>query len=501
MKTKMTEKRASGLLMPISALPSGYGIGTLGKAAYDFVDFLKASGQTYWQVLPLGPTGYGDSPYQSISSFAGNPYFIDLQMLIEQGLLERAEVDRIRFSSKTDRVDYGLLYETRKPLLKKAFLRTLENGGESDLLEFSVKEKSWLPDYALYAAVKRKYDEKSWVEWPKEIRKRKPEAIRKAKDELNEEILFEVFLQYQFYTQWNLLKKYANKKGVYLIGDLPIYVADDSVESWVRPELFYYDENDRPTIVGGVPPDDFSDDGQLWGNPLYSWDVHKEEGYAWWMERLRGVYRFYDVLRIDHFRGFEGFWGIPYGDKTAAGGMWYVGPGWDFFEVVNEQLPGADIIAEDLGFMTREVIDIRKRAGYPGMQILEFAFAHTMDSDALPHRHQRDNVVYIGSHDNATLKEWMEDAPKEDVQYATDYFHLNKKEGINWGFIRGTMGSVANTTIFQVQDLLYLGREARMNRPATLGGNWAWRMEEDALTDAIAKKLKTLTEWYGRTTR
>lgn len=493
-----TDKRASGLLLPISALPSNHGIGTLGKEAYAFVDFLHAAGQTYWQVLPIGPTGYGDSPYQSFSSFAGNPYFVDLDELIKEGLLTRDEVDKAKLYERADKVDYGLLYDHRYPLLKAAFLRALEKGMELEIREFATKESHWLPDYALYMALKKKYDEKPWEEWPKEYRKKEAKAMAAAKEELEQEILMTYFIQMKFFEQWAALKKYANKKRVYLIGDLPIYVAADSSETWDNPELFHIDENDRMTIVGGVPPDDFSDDGQLWGNPLYKWEEHKKDDYRWWIERLKAVGRFYDVLRIDHFRGFEGYWGIPAKSKTAATGKWYQGPGWDFFRVVNDKMPETDIIAEDLGYMNQEVIDIRLKAGYPGMQILEFAFDAKMTSDALPHKHQRDNVVYIGSHDNQTLAEWLETAPKANVEYATNYFHLNKKEGLNWGFIRGTMSSVANTSIFQVQDLLFLGAEARMNTPATLGDNWTWRLEKGQLTDAIAKKLWTLTKWYGR---
>lgn len=498
----LTSLRASGLLLSVTSLPSKYGIGTMGEEARNFIDFLHASGQTFWQLLPIGPTGYGDSPYQSSSSYAGNPYLIDLDALCADGLLLPEETEKTPFGTDPSFVDYGLLYENRRPLLRRAFLRAKERGDELQWLEFMEKEKSWLPDFALYAAIKKQNGEKPWKDWPDALRNRNPEAIAEAKSELRNDILFEVFLQYVFFAQWKEMKRYANRKSIYLIGDLPIYIAEDSAELWANPHLFHMDEDNVPEIVGGVPPDDFSDDGQLWGNPLYDWDVHKKENYAWWIDRLEKVYRFTDVLRIDHFRGFADYWGVPYTAKTAASGQWYKGPGADFFRAVNEQMPGAQIIAEDLGFMTPEVVKIRKDTGYPGMQILEFAFdAASKNSEHLPHKHQQDNVVYIGTHDNQTLKEWMETQNKADVQYATDYYHLNKKEGIQWGFIRGAMSSVANLAVFQVQDLLYLGKEARMNQPNTLQGNWSWRMLPGALTDSIAKKLKERTLWFGRNTR
>lgn len=497
----LTDLRASGLLLAISSLPSKHGIGTLGEEAFHFIDFLHASGQTFWQMLPIGPTGYGDSPYQSSSSYAGNPYFIDLDLLCADGLLSVQEVEETPFCTDPSYVDYGLLYKHRRPLLRKAFLRALERGDETDLLAFMRKEESWLPDFALYTAIKKQNGEKPWIKWPASLKNRDNEAIRQAKEQLREEILFEVFLQKQFFTQWEAMKRYANRKGVYLMGDLPIYVSEDSAEVWANPHLFHMDKNRIPTMVGGVPPDDFSDDGQLWGNPLYDWDVHKKEQYAWWIDRLKNVYRFTDMLRIDHFRGFADYWGVPYGAKTAASGQWYKGPGADFFRAVNEQMPGAQIIAEDLGYMTPEVVKIRKDAGYPGMQILEFAFDPSMNAEHLPHKHERDNVVYIGTHDNQTLKDWMQTQEQAVTDYATRYFHLDKKEGIQWGFIRGAMSSVANLAIFQVQDLLYLGKEARMNQPNTVSGNWTWRMHKEALTDTLAKKLKERTQWFGRDTR
>lgn len=497
----LTDLRASGLLLPLTALPSEHGIGTLGAEARHFIDFLHASGQTFWQMLPVGPTGYGDSPYQSSSSYAGNPYLIDLDLLCADGLLLPEEVEETPFGTDPGFIDYGLLYENRRPLLRKAFLRSLQRGDEIEILEFMRKEESWLPDFCLYTALKKQHGEKTWKDWPEPFRNRDEQALAKAKDELREDILFEAFMQWIFFAQWADMKRYANRKGIYLIGDLPIYIAEDSAELWANPHLFHMDENNVPSLVGGVPPDDFSKNGQLWGNPLYDWEVHKKEDYAWWIDRLQSVYRFTDILRIDHFRGFAGYWGIPYEASSAAAGQWYDGPGADFFSAVNRQMPGAQIIAEDLGFMTPEVVKTRKDAGYPGMQILEFAFDASMNADSLPHKHEKDNVVYIGTHDNQTLKEWMQTQSRADVQYATDYFHLNKKEGIQWGFIRGAMSSVANLSIFQVQDLLYLGAEGRMNRPNTAQGNWTWRMKPDALTDTMAKKLKERTEWFGRMTR
>lgn len=495
---KYTSRRASGLLMPVSALPAPYGIGNLGLEARKFVDFLQQSGQSYWQVLPIGPTGYGDSPYQSWSSMAGNPYFIDLDALKEEGLITQEEIDSFSYQRENIRVDYGLLYENRKQILHKAYERYLGRGETDALFEFQETHKAWLSDYALYMTIKKHHNEQSWENWDDAYRTCEPEAMRAFMDEHKDEILYHIFVQFMFYKQWHALKNYANERGVRIIGDLPIYVAMDSAEIWAHPELFHMDENLKPSLVGGVPPDGFSADGQLWGNPLYDWDKHKKEGFTWWKQRLAGVAQFYDVLRIDHFRGFEAYWAIPAGSETAASGEWMKAPGEALFKAINEAFPELDIIAEDLGYMTEDVVALRKNAGYPGMQILEFSFGPGMDSEALVHKHFRDNIVYIGSHDNQTLKQWLEETPSYEREYAKSYFNLTEEEGYNWGFIRGAMSSVANTAIFQVQDILFLGKEARMNEPGTVENNWVWRMEQGALTDEMAHKLRERTEWFGR---
>lgn len=498
--TRTIECRAAGILLHISSLPSPYGIGTLGNAAREFVDFLAAAGQTYWQVLPLGPTGYGDSPYQAFGSQAGNPYFLDLDRWLEEGLLTEEELTPVAHDPTPDTVDYARLYHERIPLMRLAFSRLSEEQKQS-VSRFAKEQADWLDDYSLFMAIKDRNEGRAWSDWPAPFQRRDPAALEWARTHLAEDIAFHCFLQYSFYQQWEELKLYANRHGVRLIGDLPIYVSLDSAEVWTDPDLFYLDKHLVPTIVGGVPPDYFSEEGQLWGNPLYRWSRHKKEGYAWWLRRLGGCARFFDVLRIDHFRGFDAFWGVPFGDKTAAGGKWYKGPGLPFFKTVNRTFPALEIIAEDLGFMTESAYALRRNAGYPGMQVLEFAFAPTMDSDALPHKHSRDNVVYIGSHDNATLREWFEDADPATLAFAAAYGKLDEEEGLNWGFFRMAYASVANTVILQAQDIPFLGREARMNRPATTGGNWAWRLLPGQLTDRHAAQLAELVKRYGRDLR
>ena len=489
--------RSSGILMPISSLPSRYGIGTLGREAYAFADFLHAAGQKYWQLLPLGPTSYGDSPYQSFSTFAGNPYFIDLELLVEDSLLSREDLDGRNWGTNSRYVDYGKIYESRFDVLKIAF----RNGYERDrkAVESFARENAWLPNYALYMAVKKHFGMKSWLDWPDEdIRLRKKAALERYRNELSEDVAFFSYLQYLFFRQWQALRDYIHSLGIKVIGDLPIYVAMDSADVWAEPEFFQLGEGNIPTEVSGVPPDYFSADGQLWGNPLYDYDRMRVDGFGWWIRRMEGAGRLFDVVRIDHFRGLESYWAVPYGSTTAKNGRWRKGPGMDLVGVLTGWFRGMDIIAEDLGYMTPEVIQLLKDSGLPGMKVLEFAFDSREPSDYLPHTYPRNCVCYVGTHDNETVMQWREQADKNDVTYARKYLGLNEAEGFNWGIIRGGMSSVADTFVTQMQDYLGLGAEGRMNTPGTDKGNWQWRMLLGEATPSLAKKIRQYTKMYGR---
>ena len=493
--------RKAGILMPISALPSPYGVGTLGEAARTFLDFLVQAGQSCWQLLPVGPTSYGDSPYQSFSSFAGNPYFIDLDDLEAEGLLEKEEYENLNWGGDPASIDYGLLYENRYPVLRKACRRLVERQDE-EFLAFCKQETFWLEDYALFMALKDKYEGKSWFQWPAEVRLREPAALNAARRELEEELTFWKAVQYLFYHQWEQLKKLANEKGITIIGDLPIYAAGDSADVWANPEQFQLDQDGLPVEVAGCPPDAFTEDGQLWGNPIFDWDKMKETGYRWWLQRIKAQYRICDTLRIDHFRGFDEYYAIPYGDKTARNGRWRPGPGLPFFRRVNEALDTPDIIAEDLGFLTPSVGQLLKDTGYPGMKILEFAFDNKdWGSCYLPHCYDPHCVVYAGTHDNDTIQGWMESAPDTTVAYAKEYLRLNEEEGYHWGMMRGAWASPADLAIMQLQDVLGLGGEARMNTPSTLGGNWCWRALPGVCTPELAEKLRNDMAVYQRLPR
>lgn len=488
--------RASGILMHITSLPGPNGVGAMGKEAYKFVDFLEAAGQKYWQLLPLCPTGYGDSPYQAFSTFAGNHYLIDLETLVEEGLLRREEVDAVQWSRREDRVDYGVLYENRCRVLHKAYERFTP--GE-EYARFIQERREWLPDYALFMALKEAYPGRDWLSWPEAMRLREEAAMRAAWEELRNKVQFHCFLQYQFTRQWSRLRAYAKKKGVSIIGDVPIYVPLDSADVWANHELFQLDENRRPKLVAGVPPDGFTADGQLWGNPLYDWEKSRETGYAWWLRRLAAASRMYDVVRLDHFRGFESYWAVPQEEKTARNGHWLPGPGRDFIRTIREKLPGLRFIAEDLGYLTPEVRKLQKDSGYPGMKVLEFAFDSREPSDYQPHRYTRDSVCYTGTHDNMTLRQWFDSAKAEDVAYAKEYLGLNGDEGYVWGMIRGGMGSVSDLFIAQMQDYLELGAEARMNFPGTLSAeNWTWRAKPDAVTKALSARIRAMTALFER---
>lgn len=491
--------RASGVLLPVASLPSKYGIGTFSREAYDFVDMLQKAGQVYWQILPLGPTGYGDSPYQSFSTFAGNPYFIDLTALEEEGLLEEAECKACDFGDNESYIDYEKIYLSRFTLLKKAYQRFKERD-LSGFKSFCDKNNFWLRDYSLYMAVKNDFGGVSWSEWDEDIKLRRPEAVERYEKELSEEIKFYSFLQFKFNEQWKALKKYANEKGIKIIGDIPIYVAFDSADSWANPKLFQFDEDNMPTGVAGCPPDGFSATGQLWGNPLYDWDYHRETGYAWWLQRISHCFYLYDVVRVDHFRGFDEYYAIPFGEDTAVNGSWKKGPGIEIFKTIKEKLGELPIIAEDLGFLTESVIQMVRDSGYPGMKVLEFAFDSREISNYLPHTYERNCVVYTGTHDNDTLAGWYEKLCKEDKELAQDYTGncYTPDEEANWSFIRLALSSVADMAIIPLQDYLGLGSEARINTPSTLGDNWKWRMKKGQFTEELAKKMRRLVRIYGR---
>ena len=490
-------ERRSGILLHISSLPSPYGIGTLGREAYAFADFLRAAGQSYWQLLPLGPTSYGDSPYQSFSTFAGNPYFIDLDLLAEDGLLDREELACAGCGDDPRYVDYGRIYETRFPLLEKAFRRGYPR--DRAAVEAFQAENPWLPNYALFMAVKKHFGMVSWLHWPDEgIRLRKPEAVARYRQELAEDVAFFSYLQYLFFKQWDALRSYIHSLGLKIIGDLPIYVARDSADVWAEPEFFQLGEDNLPTEVSGVPPDYFSADGQLWGNPLYDYDRMRKDGFGWWIRRVEGAGRLFDVIRIDHFRGLESYWAVPYGETTAQNGRWRKGPGMDLVGVLMDWFQDLDFIAEDLGFLTPEVRKLLADSGLPGMKVLEFAFDAREPSNYLPHTYGRHCVCYVGTHDNETVMQWRQQADRADVSLARRYLGLNDAEGFHWGMIRGGMSSVADTFLVQKQDCLGLGAEGRMNTPGKPDGNWRWRLLPGEATPSLAKKLREYAKIYGR---
>ncbi len=489
--------RTSGILMHISSLPSKYGIGTMGKEAKRFVNFLAEAGQTYWQILPVCPTSYGDSPYQSFSSFAGNPYFIDLELLCRDGLLTEEECSSYSWGADETKVDYGILYENRYDLLKKAYARFLARKPKA-FYAFCKKEQAWLDDYALFMALKDENSGAAWQEWKRGWKFREQEAIEEAKNEYADEIEFYKMLQFLFFKQWRSLKAYANKKGISIIGDVPIYVAGDSADVWANTDQFYLDEQKNPIEGAGCPPDAFSEDGQLWGNPLFRWDVMKQDGYRFWTDRIRAMSKLYDVVRIDHFRGFDSYYAIPALDTTARNGTWKKGPGMELFKTLEEKLGKLDIIVEDLGFLTPSVLQLVKDSGFPGMKVLQFAFDTREESDYLPHNYQSHSVVYTGTHDNDTIMGWMKTAPKDSVKFAKKYFNLTRKEGYNWGMMRGAWASVSDLAVVPMQDILGLSNEARMNTPSTLGENWKWRMKRRQITKKLAAKVRKYVKMYGR---
>jgi len=491
--------RCSGVLMPITSLPSKYGIGCFSKEAYNFIDSLKAAGQSYWQILPIGPTGYGDSPYQSFSAFAGNPYFIDLEDLIDKGLLSKKECDDCDFGDDRRSVDYDKLYKSRYGLLWIAFGRFDSN--DEEYIDFKKENQSWLDDYAEYMAIKDSKDGVSWDKWEDDIRLREESALKEYREALAEDIEFYKFLQYMFFGQWNKLKKYAGDREVGIIGDIPIYVAYDSSDCWSHREMFMFDNKGYPKCVAGCPPDAFSKTGQLWGNPIYDWKKQKKNGYKWWIERVKYNLSLYDVVRIDHFRGFDEYYTIPYGNKTAKYGKWEKGPGIELFDKIKESLGDVNIIAEDLGYLTESVKQMLKESGFPGMKLIQFAFDSRESGNYLPYTYEKNSVVYTGTHDNNTLRGWYEELAYSDKEYAMKY--LNKRSISNrsasYDFIKVALSAVSDLAIIPIQDYLNMGGEARINTPSVLGGNWTWRMTEGDLNKKVIEKMRELAVLYHRT--
>jgi 4-alpha-glucanotransferase len=487
--------RRSGILMHITSLPSTHGIGTLGRAAHGFAEFLAKAGQSLWQVLPIGPTGFGDSPYSCFSAFAGNPYMIDLDMLIEDGLLSEEDLAGIHWGRSREAVDFGAIYRNRFRILRKAYGRRGDADREA-LNHFKEENADWVKDYALYMAIKSRHDMKPWTEWG-ETTGRRYTSLPETDKNLSEEAKYWIFLQYLFFKQWGALKAHAHALGILLVGDIPFYVAADSVDVWRHHELFDLDENMQPIRVAGCPPDFFSPTGQLWGNPLYAWERHAQTGYDWWTKRTAHLMKIFDIIRIDHFRGFEAYYAVPYGDKTAENGTWMKGPGISIFRTMEEKLGRLPIIAEDLGTLTPEVGELLRDTGFPGMRVLQFAFSGEGSNPYLPHNHIEHCVAYTGTHDNATAREWLGAGGAEACR-AAEYLGLNRGEGLCEGFNRGVLSSVADTAIIPMQDYLGLGSRGRMNTPSTGADNWRWRMAEGTDMEALARKIRRMAELFGR---
>ncbi len=495
-------RRTAGILLPITSLPSRYGIGCFSKSAYDFIDWLKEAGQTYWQILPLGPTSYGDSPYQSFSTFAGNPYFISLDALIDEGVLARGECEAVDFGDKADDVQYAKIYNNRYPLLYKAYERS-NISADPNYKTFVSENEWWLSDYALFMAVKNYFDESSWDRWPDDIRLRKSHTLKEYREKLHSEVEFHQYMQFKFFEQWNSLKTHANKNGIRFIGDIPIYVAMDSADTWAHPELFQLDGNNVPLAVAGCPPDGFSANGQLWGNPLYRWEYHKDTDFEWWISRLRYCFRMYDVLRIDHFRGFDEYYSIPYKDTSAVNGHWEKGPGIKLFRHMEKVLGKQEVIAEDLGYVTDSVRRLVCDSGFPGMKVLEFAF-DSRDSgsanDYLPHNYIENSIAYTGTHDNETITGWFDSITESERQFAREYLcdQYTPAKLLYKSFISLVMRSNAKTCIIPMQDYMGLGNECRTNKPSTVGINWRWRLKKEDLSEELQKEIRSVTRRYGR---
>ena len=491
-------KRSSGVLMHITSLPGEFGIGTFGKSAYDFVDFLEETKQTYWQILPLTTTSYGDSPYQSFSAVAGNLNLIDFSLLKEEGLLEESDYSNVNFGENPEKIDYALLFEVRRPILEKAVANTAKYSNVlAEIEEFEKDNSSWLADYAEYMAIKESFGYQSFIHWDEDIKKGEKAAREKYRTELQDSIRYYTVTQYFFFKQWLALKEYANGKGVKIIGDMPIYVSADSVEMWTMPELFKVDDNNEPLYVAGCPADDFSPTGQLWGNPIYDWEKHKEQGFSWWIYRVQESFKIYDVLRIDHFKGFSDFWQIDKDAENAVNGTWEAGPGIELFQKIKEQLGDLPIIAENLGFIDEKAEKLLDDSGYPGMKILQFAFPGDDNLDR-PHHYTQNSVAYTGTHDNDVVNGWYEKLSESEQELVSEYLNRRNEETITEAMIRGIYSSVSDYAIVTMQDLLDKDATSRMNVPSTVGGNWEWRMLAEDLTEERKEFLKNITVRYSR---
>ena len=491
-------KRSSGVLMHITSLPGQFGIGTFGKSAYDFVDFLEETKQTYWQILPLTTTSYGDSPYQSFSAVAGNLNLIDFSLLTEAGLLEESDYANVNFGDNPEKIDYALLFEARRPILEKAVANTSKNSKVlAEIEKFEAENSSWLADYAEYMAIKESFGYKSFIHWDEDIKKGEEAAREKYRTELQDSIRYYTVTQYFFFKQWLALKEYANGKGIKIIGDMPIYVSADSVEMWTMPELFKVDENNEPLYVAGCPADDFSPTGQLWGNPIYDWEKHKEQGFSWWIYRVQESFKIYDVLRIDHFKGFSDFWQIDKDAENAVNGTWEAGPGIELFQKIKEQLGDLPIVAENLGFIDAKAEKLLDDSGYPGMKILQFAFPGEDNLDR-PHHYTQNSVAYTGTHDNDVVNGWYEKLSESERELVSEYLNRRDDEKITEAMIRGIYSSVSDYAIVTMQDLLDKDATSRMNVPSTVGGNWEWRMLAEDLTEERKEFLRNITIRYSR---